>query len=78
MDSRNTYVETKLISVKDNTYKIKSTGAYIRFEMKPNEENLLNWVDFDGGPMLKIGDIVSGREIEKIAKDSNDIFITFK
>ena len=63
--SRYTDVFTKLIQLKDNTYKAVTSGHFVRCILD-HDMTHINAIDFEGGPMIGVGDVVEGVKINKI------------
>lgn len=54
LESRYSDVQTKLIKIRGNVYKVKTTGHYVRCLLGHDQETI-SAIDFEGGPMLSVG-----------------------
>lgn len=65
LQSRYKDVFTKLVRIQDNIYKAITSGHYVRCLLDHDMSNI-NALDFEGGPMVGIGDIVENLKVNKI------------
>jgi hypothetical protein len=57
LQSRYKDVETYFHPIDENSGAITSNGAYVRRILSPDEE-AIKAIDFEGGPMLSVGDVL--------------------
>lgn len=71
LDSRYKDVKTIYHSIDANSGYITSDGSFIRYILSEDKSSLIG-LDFEGGPMLKVGDIMP--EINKKIKILKHVF----
>lgn len=66
LESRYSDVFTKLVQLSDNNiYKVVTSGHFVRCILDRDMTHI-NAIDFEGGPMIGIGDVVGGFKINRI------------
>lgn len=65
LNSRYSDVDTVYHPIDDNKGYITSTGAYHRTILNP-EEDSIKAVDFEGGPMISVGEEFNNKRIKSI------------
>lgn len=65
LKSRYSDVFTKLVKLQDNIYRALTSGHYVRCILD-HDMTHINAIDFEGGPMMGVGDVVDSFKINKI------------
>ena len=67
LQSRYEDVETYFHPIDENSGAITSNGAYVRRILSPDRE-VIEAIDFEGGPMLSVGDVLYDNKTIKSIK----------
>ena len=65
LHSRYSDVITTFTPIDENSGVLLSNGAYVRTGIN-DKEDALSFVDFEGGPMLSVGDSFNNKKIKSI------------
>ena len=57
-------------------YRVHTNSMYIRIGY--NEDNTINFIDFEGGPFIAIGSNIEGKIVKNIDKVNNNYLIEFE
>ena len=67
LNSRYNDVLTELeILSNDNRGIITTNGAFIRTLLSPTDDTVVEAIDYEGGPMVHVGDCLCGRKVKSI------------
>lgn len=68
LDSRYREVETRYVPIDSCSGYVTTTGEYVRCGLQDNYDSKspLAWIDFEGGPMLRVGSEFQKKKIKSI------------
>ena len=75
LDSRYKDVNSKLVQIENKEYLLRTNGEYIR--VIGENPMILTSIDFEGGPMISIGDTIQNKKVKNI-KQIKSFMIEFE